>query len=263
MKNDDTRGLFGIGLMIYQKLSQRWIGPLGWMIAIWARLLIFGAGIAAIFRFGRPVSQIMGMISAWRHFKESKAALAESSNEERVGAGLRSYRLSSMSSWPDIAESLVTGGFDSDVRRIEDTLPDTGSFNDKLGEAWSSCLDSETERKARQLSGMLLQLVLNLPMFAVLGYTGWITVERFLQGSYLAVNFFVHALWTIGIILLLSFFLFQILVRLVASPERVTTKAFEELKRRADQFDIFSTNPVMIQLETLIQLDHMLASHQS
>ena len=72
MKNDDTRQLFGVGLMIYQKLSQRWIGPMGWMIAIWARLLIFGAGMAALFRFGRPVSQIVGMISAWRHFKESR-----------------------------------------------------------------------------------------------------------------------------------------------------------------------------------------------
>ncbi len=258
MKNDDSRQLFGVGLLIYQKLSQRWVGPLGWMIAIWARLLIFGAGIAAMFRFGRPVSQILGMISAWRHFKESKDAVAEAGNAERVDAGLQTYRLSSMSNWPDIAESLVAGGFDSTVRRVEDALPDSGAFSNTLGEIWSHCLNSEMERLAGRLSGMLLQLVLNLPMFAVLGYTGWITVERFLQGSYLAVNFFVHALWTIAIILLLSFFLFQILVRLTASPERVTARAFEHLKHRADQFDAFATNPVSTQLETLIQLDNML-----
>jgi hypothetical protein len=71
-----------------------------------------------------------------------------------------------------------------------------------------------------------------------------------------------HALWTIGIILLLSFFLFQILVRLVAGPERVTAKAFERLKRRADQFDTFSANPVLTQLETLIELEAMLASRE-
>ena len=263
MKNDDTRQLFGVGLLVYQKLSQRWVGPLGWMIAIWARLLIFGAGMAAMFRFGRPVSQIIGMISAWRHFKESKAAVAETKNDERVGAGLRILRLSAMSNWPDIAESLVDGGFNSAVRRVEDVLPDPGAFSDKLGEIWSNSLDSEMERMARKLSGMLLQLVLNLPMFAVLGYTGWITVQRFLQGSYLALNFFVHALWTIGIILLLSFFLFQILVRLVASPERLTAKAFEKLKRQADQFDTLTTSPVLVQLETLIQLEKMLARRGS
>lgn len=262
MKNDDTRQLFGVGLMIYQKLSQRWIGPMGWMIAIWARLLIFGAGMAALFRFGRPLSQIMGMISAWRHFKESRAAVADTGSDERVGTGLRTYRLSAMSNWPDIAESLVGGGFDSTVRRVEDALPDTGTFSDKLGGIWSNTLDSEMERLARKLSGMLLQFGLNLPMFAVLGYTGWITVQRFLQGSYLAGNFFLHALWTIGIVLLLSFFLFQILVRLVAGPERVTTKAFEKLKRQADQFDAFTSNPVLIQLETLIQLENMLTSRE-
>jgi energy-coupling factor transporter ATP-binding protein EcfA2 len=263
MKNDDTRQLFGVGLLVYQKLSQRWVGPLGWMIAIWARLLIFGAGMAAMFRFGRPVSQIIGMISAWRHFKESTAAVAETKNDERVGTGLRTFRISAMSNWPDIAEALVGGGFDSAVRRVEDVLPDPGTFSDKLGQIWSSTLDSEMERMARKLSGMLLQMVLNLPMFAVLGYTGWITVQRFLQGSYLALNFFVHALWTIGIILLLSFFLFQILVRLVASPERVTAKAFEKLKRQADQFDTLATNPVLTQLETLIQLEAMLGSRES
>jgi GTPase SAR1 family protein len=262
MKKDDSRQLFGVGLMMYQKLSQRWIGPVGWMIAIWARLLIFGAGIAALFRFGRPVSQILGMISAWRHFKESKAAVADAGNDERVGAGLRTYRLTAMSSWPDIAESLVGGGFDSTVRRVEDTLPDTGTFSDKLAGIWSNALDSEMERMASKLSGMLLQIVLNLPMFAVLGYTGWITVQRFLQGSYLAGNFFLHALWTIGIILLLSFFLFQILVRLVASPERVTIKAFEKMKRQADQLEAFTTNPVLAQLETVIELETMLASRE-
>ena len=260
MKKDDSRQLFGVGLMMYQKLSQRWIGPVGWMIAIWARLLIFGAGIAALFRFGRPVSQIMGMISAWRHFKESKAAIADTSNDERVGAGLRTYRLTAMSSWPDIAESLVGGGFDRTVRRVEDALPDTGTFSDKLAEIWSNALDSEMERMAGKLSGMLLQIVLNLPMFAVLGYTGWITVQRFLQGSYLAGNFFLHALWTIGIILLLSFFLFQILVRLVASPERVTIKAFGKMKRQADQLDAFTTNPVLAQLETVIELEAILTA---
>jgi hypothetical protein len=263
MRNDDTRQLFGVGLMIYQKLSQRWVGPLGWMIAVWARLLIFGAGMAAIFRFGRPVSQILGMVSAWRHFKESKAAVADTKNDERVGAGLRTFRISAMSNWPDIAESLVSGGFNSAVRRVDDALPDTGTFSDKLGDVWTTAMDSEMERVARKLSGMLLQLVLNLPIFAVLGYTGWITVQRFMQGSYLAGNFFLHALWTIGIILLLSFFLFQICVRLVASPERVTARAFEKLKRQADQFDVFAANPVLDQLETLLELEAMLAARES
>ena len=258
MKNDDSRQLFGIGLMVYQKLAQRWVGPMGWMIAIWARLLIFGTGMAALLRFGRPVTQIMGMISAWRHFKESKSATADARNVERVGAGLRTYRLTTMSNWPDIAESLIGGGFSGAVRRVEDALPDGETLNEKLAGIWSGTLESEIERVSRRLSGILLQIVFNLPAFGILGYSGWITVKGFLWGEYLAGAFFLHALWSIGIILLLSFFIFQACVRLAAGPERVTARAFEKMKRQADQLDMMTPNPVQVQLETVIGLNAML-----
>ena len=263
MKNDDSRQLFGIGLMVYQKLAQRWVGPMGWMIAIWARLLIFGTGMAALLRFGRPVTQIMGMISAWRHFKESKSATADARNDERVGAGLRTYRLTTMSNWPDIAESLIGGGFSGAVRRVEDALPAGETLNEKLAGIWSGTLESEIERVSRRLSGILLQIVFNLPAFGILGYSGWITVKGFLWGEYLAGAFFLHALWSIGIILLLSFFIFQACVRLAAGPERVTTKAFEKMKRQADQLDMMTPNPVQVQLETVIELNAMFASRES
>jgi len=263
MKNDDSRQLFGIGLMVYQKLAQRWVGPMGWMIAIWARLLIFGTGMAALFRFGRPVTQIMGMISAWRHFKESKSATADARNDERVGAGLRTYRLTTMSNWPDIAESLIGGGFNGAVRRVEDALPAGETLSEKLAGIWSGTLESEIERVSRRLSGILLQIVFNLPVFGILGYSGWITVKGFLWGEYLAGAFFLHAFWSIGIILLLSFFIFQACVRLAAGPERVTTQAFEKMKRQADQLDMMTPNPVLVQLETVIELNTMLASRGS
>ena len=263
MKNDDTRQLFGIGLMVYQKLAQRWVGPMGWMIAIWARLLIFGTGMAALFRFGRPVTQIMGMISAWRHFKESKSATADARSDERVGAGLRTYRLTTMSSWPDIAESLIGGGFDGAVRRMDAALPGGDRLSEKLAGVWSETLESEIERVSRKLSGILFQIVFNLPAFGILGYSGWITVKGFLLGEYLAGSFFLHALCSIVIILLLSFFIFQAFVRLVAGPERVTTKAFEKMKRQAEHSDMMASNPVLLQLETIIELSALLASRQS
>ena len=263
MKNDDSRQLFGVGLMVYQKLAQRWVGPMGWMIAIWARLLIFGTGMAALLRFGRPVTQIIGMISAWRHFKESKSATADARNGERVGAGLRTYRLTTMSNWPDIAESLIGGGFNGAVRRVEDALPAGETLNEKLAGIWSGTLESEIERVSRRLSGILLQIVFNLPAFGILGYSGWITVKGFLWGEYLAGAFFLHALWSIGIILLLSFFILQACVRLVAGPERVTTKAFEKMKRQADKLDMVTPYPVQVQLDTVIGLNAMLASRES
>jgi GTPase SAR1 family protein len=262
MKNDDSHQLLGVSLMVYQKLAQRWIGPVGWMTAIWARLLLFGAGMAALFRFGRPVSQIIGLISAWRHYKNSKSAMADTRNDERVGAGLRTYRLAAMSNWPNIAESMVGGGFDSAVRRVDDSLPADNTFGEHFAGLWSRSLESEMERISRRLSGLPLQIVFNLPALAILAYTGWITVQHFLLGSYLAFDFFLHALWTIGIVLLLSFFLFQVCVRLAAGPERITRRAFEKMKRQADQLEGITTNPVLEQLEIILELDRMLAGRE-
>jgi hypothetical protein len=205
----------------------------------------------------------MGMISAWKHFKESKSATADARSDERVGAGLRTYRLSTMSSWPDIAESLIGGGFDGAVRRVDDALPGGDRLSGKLAGVWSETLESEIERVSRKLSGILLQIVFNLPAFGILVYSGWVTVKGFLLGEYLAGSFFLHALCSIVIIILLSFFIFQALVRLVAGPERLTTKAFEKMKRQAEHADMMAANPVFLQLETLIELNALLASRQS
>ena len=262
MKKDDSHHLLGVSLMVYQKLAQRWIGPIGWMTAVWTRLLLFGAGIAALFRFGRPVSQIIGLVAAWRRYKDSKSAMADTINDDRVGAGLRTYRLATMTSWPNIAESMVNGGFDTTVRRADDAVPVDDTFSEKFAGLWSSSLESEMERISGKLSGLLLQVIFNLPALAILGYTGWITVQRFLMGSYLAFDFFLHALWTIGIVLLLSFFLFQVCVRLGASPERVTRRAFEKMKSRADRLEGVATNPVLEQLERVLELGRMLAARE-
>ena len=56
--------------------------------------------------------------------------------------------------------------------------------DEKLGEIWSDPLESEMDRVSRKLSGMLLQVLFNLPAFAILGYTGWITVQRYNLGNY-------------------------------------------------------------------------------
>ena len=255
MKNDDARQFVGVGLMVYQKLTQRWVGPMGWMIAIWARLMIFGSGIAALFRFGRPVRQVMGMVSAWRHLKQSKSAVDDTASGQRVDAGLRTYRLTTMGNWPDIGESLVAGGFDAAVRQVTDVLPVESSFSEKLAQLWGDALESEIERVSQKLSGMILQILFNLPVFGILGYIGWITVRRFFLENYLTVDFFLHALWVIGIVLLLSFFIFQIGVRLTAGSERVTARAFEQMKRRADQLETVTATPVQVQLETIAGLE--------
>jgi GTPase SAR1 family protein len=247
----------GINVLIYQKLAHRWMGPVGWLIAIWARILIFGTGIAAIFRFGNPIRQLAGMVSSLVHFKESKFAVAESHRPDHVDIAMRAYRIFVLQQWPDIAESLVRARFDVRVRKIEQVLPDNTRLNEDLNSIWSDALDHTMETASKNLSGLFLQVLFNLPVVGILGHVGWITARDYFTSQYLSSNFFLHAFLTVAITLFLSFFIFQGVVRLAAGPERITRIAFEKMKHRVEQIQPISMNPVGQQIDVLLSLGSM------
>jgi GTPase SAR1 family protein len=253
-KNNNSRQRFGVNVLLYQKLANRWLGPVGWLIAIWARILIFGTGIAAMFKFGSPFRQLAGMVSSFRHFKESRASVVETGKIHKVDAALRDYRLSIAKEWPDIAESLVKARFDKSVRRIKDLLPDRDTMDGELNTLWSNSLDNEIEKSSEIMSGFILQIVFNLPVIAILGHVGWITARNYFTGNYLSSDFFLHAFLTIGITLFLSFFLLQGCVRLAAGSEKITRKAFEKVKQQIEQFQPISMNPVSEQIDAVLNL---------
>jgi GTPase SAR1 family protein len=253
-QNNNSRQRFGVNVLLYQKLANRWLGPVGWLIAIWARILIFGTGIAAMFRFGNPFRQLAGMVSSFRHFKESRASVAETGKSHRVDAAIRDYRLSIAKEWPDIAESLVNARFDTSVRRIKDLLPDRDTLDGNLNTLWSDSLDNEIEKSSKIMSGVLLQMVFNLPVIGILGHVGWITARNYFTGNYLSSDFFVHGFLTMGITLFLCFFLFQGCVRFSANSEKITRSAFEKVKQRIEQFQPISMNPVSEQIDTVLNL---------
>ncbi|MCK4987657.1 MAG: hypothetical protein KAS40_19125, partial [Desulfobacterales bacterium] len=254
MQENATRQFFGLNVVVYQKLAQRWLGPMGWMIAIWARMLIFGSGIMAVFRFGRPLRQVIGTFSALRHSKDAKSVVEDPEKDQRMAAAFRNYRLVVLAHWPEIAKSMVQGGFDSSIRKVEDALSGTDGFKDRLASIWTDALDAEIERLTGKLSGLLLQILFNIPAIAILGYCGWLTLQTFFSGSYLSGDFFMHAFWAIGIILFLSFFILQVCIRAAAGVGRITGKAFEKLKSQLEQLNEFNHNPLKSQLETVLGL---------
>jgi GTPase SAR1 family protein len=254
-KKGDSKRMLGINVLVYQKLAQRWLGPVGWLIAIWARILIFGTGIVAMFRFGNPIRQLAGMVSSLFHFKESKAALAEAERSDWIDFAMRDFRLSVLQDWPDIAESLVNARFDRRVRKIDHVLSENITLNQDLNSLWNDALDHTMESASQNLSGLILQFLFNLPVIGILGHVGWVTARDYFTGQYLSSDFFLHAFLTIAIALFLSFFLFQGCVRLAAGPERITRRAFEKMKHQVEQFQPISMNPIGEQIDTLLTLD--------
>ena len=252
-ENGSGRGL-GVNVLLYQRLANQWVGPIGWMIAIWARILIFGTGLMAMFRFGNPVRQILGAISSLRHFKDARVNIADVEKNERLGAAMQAYRVAVLKGWPDIAEKLVQGGFHARVRRVEDVIPPHPDLYATLTEMWQQALNATLDRKSRTFSNFALQVFFNLPILGLLGHIGWLTSKHYFMGDYLSADFFLHAFITAAIVLFLSFFLFQASLRLFSSPENIVRQSFRNIQQEIDPLLQLSENPLFRQLALVMEL---------
>lgn len=246
LRTQDQQMVLGIQARLYQALAQQWMGPVGWLVAVWSRLVLFGTGLAALLRFGNPLSQLWGALSAWRRYKDSRAALAALDDETRMGNAMQAFQQTLWILWPEIAEHLVTARFDPQVRRLNtDDTPEAGRLAQGL---WVDTLNATIDQTAKRLSHFLLQLLFNLPSLALLGYVAWLTAARFVAGTYLTTDFFLHALLAIAVVLLLSFFLFQIIVRLASGHDRIQQKVFQTVKQHIGDHPLIATGDVAEQV---------------
>jgi energy-coupling factor transporter ATP-binding protein EcfA2 len=253
LRADDQRMVVGVHARLYQLLAQRWTGPVGWMVAIWSRLILFGTGLAALVRWGNPLTQLWGLVSAWRRHKEIGAALETLGDQNRADLALTTFQQSWRTHWPDIAEKMVAGRFDPQVRRpaADETQAVTGA----LRHLWAQTLEAEIERSAKALSGVALQLLFNLPSVVLLVYVGWLTAASFLSKTYLSGDFFLHALLTIAIVLLLSFFALQILVRLTLRGDRIQGRALRKVQTATGDAPRVAGRDIAEQVSHVLSLD--------
>jgi len=253
LRADDQRMVVGVHARLYQLLAQRWTGPVGWMIAIWSRLILFGTGLAAVVRWGNPLTQLWGLVSAWRRHKEIGAALETLGDQNRADAALTTFQQSWRTHWPDIAERLVAGRFDPQVRR--QAAYETPAVTGALRHLWAQTLESEIECSAKSLSGLALQLLFNLPSVVLLVYVGWLTATSFLSKTYLSGDFFLHALLTIAIVLLLSFFALQLLVRMTLRGDRIQGRALRKVQAATGDAPRVAGRDISEQVSQVLALD--------
>jgi hypothetical protein len=261
LRGDDRRHLLGVNARLYQALAQRWLGPVGWLVAIWSRLIVFGGGLAALVRFGNPIRQIWGLVSSWRRYRESRSALEMLNDPTRADAALASFQKTLLSQWPDIAKLLVQGGFDPKVQSLESLDALNDGIGRTLDSLWADALDDQINRWARKLSHLVLQLLFNLPAVVLMGYVGWLTAAGFFSGQYRSADFFLHALITVAIVLLLSFFLFQGLVRLAVGRDRIQRGAFDAMATAVADHPLTATRALAEQISTILDLAKTHSTH--
>jgi len=252
LRREDLRMVLGVNARLYQSLAQRWMGPVGWLVAIWSRIILFGTGLAALIRFGNPLRQIWGLISSWRHYRESSAAIGSLDDQTRIDQALQTFQKVWWTHWPDIAELLIQGRFDPEVRRVN--VDQDKAVGDLVRGLWRDSLDTEIERSAASLSHFLLQILFNLPSLALLAYIGWLTASHFWAGTYLGTDFFLHALLTLAAVLLLSFFIYQLCLRLAVSRDRIQRRAFQAMEQRADDSPLLAGREMTDQVARVLAL---------
>jgi GTPase SAR1 family protein len=253
-RTKDSDRFLGINVLLYQKLTQKWFGPVGWLIAMWARILIFGTGMAAIFRFGNPLRQIWGIMSSLMHFKTSQAAVAETNSTHKAESSLRHYRLFILKQWPVIAEAMIKGRFDYSVRNPETSGKDNEAIIQAISSLWSDALDETILKTANRFSGFFLQLIFNIPTLGILCHAAYLTTIHYFAGDYFSSEFFIHAFLTMIIILFLSFFILQALIRIFGGTHQITRGTFHLMKSRVETWPGTCSNPLINQIQSVLVL---------
>lgn len=248
----DSGAATGINVRLYQHLAQRWVGPVGWLVTIWARILVFGSGLASLLRFGNPVRQAFGAVSVIKQYGESKKDLDDAHRGSGTNVALSRYAGIVGRKWPDIAELLIRARFVNGVRELRQAPGEGEALGDHFSRIWQEALENELDRIGGRLSGGLLQLVFNLPVLAVLAYVGWLTAVNFFTGTILSGDFFLHAFWTIALVLLLSFFLLQGVIRLAAGKNRLTGRVFKLVQESLGKQERLSESPIWRQARTVL-----------
>jgi GTPase SAR1 family protein len=243
LRDHGSMGTGSLGAAVYQRLCMRWIGPVGWMLAVWTRLVAIGSSIAAMLRLGRSSD---AAVSGRRSDRSGSAGA--------VAAALRQFRLAMVGGWPEVADQLVRGRFDATVRNLDTAAASAARFEEQLASLWDRAIDQEVNGVTRRLGGVWLQTLINAPVLGILGYIGWVTMQTFFSADYLSGDYFLHAFWVIAIALMLSFVALQAIVRMTASPERIMKRAFDRLQNEVADMDGLAGHPLPTQLEAILHL---------
>jgi energy-coupling factor transporter ATP-binding protein EcfA2 len=177
---------------LYGLLAQRWWGPVGWLVGLWAALL----RIASFVKHPRlAASSILDQatrgdemaIQSWRSQEiEHLLALA----------------------WPAVADQLVAAGFATNVRASSIWRERLDSASAEMPTRLATLYRARLERLARHLAAWPLQLLLNLPTLGMLAWVATDAVLAFAWKQALPVTHLqtgaiaVIAVWLLGYIVL-------------------------------------------------------------
>ncbi len=227
LQSSNFRTQSSVSARIYRELVSHWTGPVGWLVVVWYRLIALVGGIASLLRFENPFRRKKDPATSGPRKADGSETAFERAGQETSGIAMWNYRLVTVNLWGDVAEVLIRARFDAAVRKIDTLFEGREALDQNFVQIWDTALSEAVRSTAEKLSGFLLQFLFNLPVLGLLVYTGWVTLKDFIGGTVLPFAFFIHAFWALAFTLFLSFFMFQILVRLATGKRRIEARALK------------------------------------
>jgi len=197
---------------LYAALAARWWGPVGWLVVIWSALLDLGSAVGRILRRGNLAGRILfsGEDSGRGGVPIRKESAAQASSV--VGPLFFALRQLYAGEWPPVADSLVSSGFDVTVRENAHWEEWAGSWQGGMASRWREASQWRVRFLAGRLSFWPLQVLLNAPTLALVGWVCAETLRSFFARQYLPVDYFRQALIVIVLVWVISFVALQMLV---------------------------------------------------
>lgn len=186
-------------------LAQRWWGPVGWLLTVWALLMRGAAFLSGLGRADRP---LIGLGVAERAMPRPAIGGAEAELAASALEGLYARR------WPPVGDMLVRAGFEPGVRDASLWREGVRATGRELVERGGAAYRAVIERLAGRLSVWPLQVLLNLPVLGMLGWVAYETVGGLFLRRYLPADYFRQAGISILAVWLLSFALLQTIASL-------------------------------------------------
>ncbi|MHB1356053.1 MAG: GTPase [Anaerolineae bacterium] len=195
----------GLHASFYTALGQRWWGPVGWVIMVWALILRLGSSVSHLLR-----PRLFGILGRKATPEQEAQALAAPEMAAWEGALEQVHA----QYWPPVADALVAAGFEASVRQpaFWDTWAQQRS--EALANAWSQASRQHLDRLTDILSSWPLQLFFNAPVLGMIGWMGVQTVIGFIRQQYLTADYFRHGAIAVAILWLASYVALQVIISL-------------------------------------------------
>ena len=223
----------GVTALLCGALAQRWGGPVGIFIGLWRRLVDFWTPLN-LARLINPIMLPFLLVRALRIMKNpdkfeteyEKRLTGISSQTECVGARIKAAR-----EWPQLAEKLISNGFDPAVRDTSVGM-DLEPLDGLSQQVWGESVRKAVNISADRLSRSWVQWLLNAPaVLGIIAAASAFIVWPILFKSMLPREFYPHCVGLLLLLWLLPSWLLQFFA--LRSRAHIPQMALDQAKKTA------------------------------